>query len=99
MLFRSLEAWRRGGPPADDVWRSSAVADVWRDRVRDVALLDYKLEDSGCWERLAPVTTNETWHQYRVTVRRGDGERFSKVLTVHTHAVRGAWRIADVEGP
>jgi hypothetical protein len=96
---QTLDAWRRGGLPPDDVWASTAVADGWRQRVRDVALLDFKLDDSGCWERLAPVTTNKTWHEYRVTVRRGDGERFSKVVTVHTRAARDGWKIVGIEGP
>src|SRR5262249_43381369 len=50
-----LEGWRRSGLAPDDVWASTAVADGWRQRVRDVALLDFKLDDSGCWERLAPA--------------------------------------------
>lgn len=96
---QTLDAWRRGGPPPDDVWTSGDGAAGWRVRIRDMALLDYKIEDSGCWERLAPVATSTTWHEYRVTVRRGDGERFSKVVTVHTRAARDGWKIAEIEGP
>jgi len=94
-----FDAWRSGGPPPTDVWANGAVAEGWRERVRGVALLDYRLEDSGCWERLAPVTTSTTWHEYRVTVRRGDEDSFSKIVTVHTHAAQGGWRIAGIEGP
>jgi hypothetical protein len=96
---RLFDAWRRGGLPPTDVWAKDAVADGWRARVRDVALLDYRLEDSGCWERLAPVTTSKTWHEYRVTVRRAEGDSFSKVVIVHTRAARGGWRLAGIEGP
>jgi hypothetical protein len=94
-----LDAWRSSGGPPAHVWMTTGLADGWRTRVRGLALLDYKLEDSGCWERLAPVTTSQTWHEYRVTVRRGDGDRFSKIVTVHTRAARDGWRIADIEGP
>lgn len=94
-----FDAWRSGGRPPSQVWTSAAVADKWRERIRGLALLDYKLEDSGCWERLAPVTTRKTWHEYRVTVRQGDGDRFSKIVTVHTRATRGSWSIAEIEGP
>jgi hypothetical protein len=94
-----FEAWRRGGALPAELWASPALADEWRARARPLTLLDYKLVDSGCWERLAPVTTDKTWHEYRVTVRRGDADAFSKVVTVHTGAARGGWAISGVEGP
>ena len=77
---------------------SSQMLDAWRTQIAGLRLIDYRLEDSGCWERLAPVTTTRTWHQFRVTVQRGDGERFSKVVTVHTRAARDGWRVAEIEG-
>jgi hypothetical protein len=94
-----FDAWRRGGTPPADVWTSPAVADAWRTRARALTLLDYSLVDSGCWERLAPVTTDKTWHEYRVTVRRDTGDGFSKIVTVHTSAAHNGWVISDVEGP
>jgi hypothetical protein len=94
-----FDAWRKGeGPPAG-VWAGAAVADAWRARVGRLTLVDYKLVDSGCWERLAPITTRKTWHEFRVTVEQSDGERLSKLVTVHTRAARDGWRIADVDGP
>jgi pimeloyl-ACP methyl ester carboxylesterase len=68
-------------------------------RVEKLVLLDYRLMESGCWERLAPVPTRTTWHEFRVTVEQSDGERLSKLVTVHTRAARDGWRIADVDGP
>jgi hypothetical protein len=94
-----FEAWRRGEALPAEGWVSPTVADEWRARARPLTLLNYKLVDSGCWERLAPVTTDKTWHEYRVIVRRGDGDAFSKVVTVHTGAARGGWVISGVEGP
>ena len=93
-----LDAWRKGEAAPADVWASAAVADAWRSRVGKLTLIDYKVVDSGCWERLAPVATKRTWHEFRVTVQQGD-DRFSKVVTVHTHATRGDWHITEVEGP
>ena len=94
-----LEAWRKGAPAPADVWAAPAVLDSWKPRADELALVAYKLVDSGCWERLAPVTTQKTWHEFRVTVRHGAGDPFSKILTVHTRATRGGWKIADIEGP
>ena len=93
-----LDAWRKGEPAPAEVWASAAVADAWRARVGTLTLIDYKVVDSGCWERLAPVATKQTWHEFRATVQQGD-DRFSKVVTVHTRAARGHWRITEIEGP
>lgn len=93
-----FDAWRKGGRPPAGVWTSDDVGTTWRARVDKLALLDYRLTDSGCWERLAPVSTSDTWHEYRVTVQRG-AERFSKVVTVQTRAARGGWTVADIDGP
>src|SRR5439155_2259659 len=88
VVARMVDAWRNGERPSVAVWNDLGVADAWRTQIAGLRLIDYKLEDSGCWERLAPVTTTRTWHQFRVTVQRGDGERLSKVVTVHTRAAR-----------
>ena len=97
--LRMLDAWQGGKTPPVDIWTSPAVADAWQKRARTITLVDYKLIDSGCWERLAPVTTGQTWHQFRATVRQGAGDGFSKTLTVHTSAAWGGWTISEVEGP
>jgi hypothetical protein len=97
--MRMLEAWRRGEPAPSDVWASADAADDWKPRAAQSALRDYRLVASGCWERLSPVTTTKTWHEFRVTVQQGDGEAFSKTLTVHTRATRDGWRIVGVSGP
>jgi hypothetical protein len=93
-----FDAWRKGEPPPADVWAAHAVAEAWKARVGTLTLVDYKLTDSGCGERLAPVTTKKTWHEFRVTVQQGDGDRFSKLVTVHTRAARGGWTIAEFAG-
>jgi len=94
-----FDAWRNRQAPPASVWQSASVARTWSARVDKLVLLDYRLTESGCWERLAPVPTKTTWHEFRVTVQRPDGDRFSKVITVHTRATRGAWHIASIEGP
>jgi len=96
--MQMLDAWRKGEPPPAEVWGAAAVADAWKAHVGKLRLLDYRLIDSGCWERLAPVATNETWHEFRATVQQGE-DRFSKVMTVHTRATRGGWAVAEIEGP
>jgi hypothetical protein len=94
-----FDAWRNRQAPPASVWQSASVSRAWSARVEKLVLLDYRLMESGCWERLAPVPTRTTWHEFRVTVQRRDGDRFSKVITVHTRATRGEWHIADIEGP
>jgi hypothetical protein len=97
--MRMLDAWQSGKTPPVDIWTSPVVADAWQKRARTITLVDYKLTDSGCWERLAPVTTSQTWHQFRATVRQGVGDGFSKTVTVHTSAAWDGWTISEVEGP
>jgi hypothetical protein len=93
-----LEAWRKGEAPPD-VWADAAVAEAWKPRAEESALVEYRFLESGCWERLAPVTTKRTWHEFRVTVQEGSGDPFSKLLTVHTVAALGGWRVAEIVGP
>ena len=93
-----LDAWRKGEAAPADVWASAAVADAWRARAGTLTLIDYEVVGSGCWERLAPVATKRTWHEFRLTVQQGD-DRFSKVVTVHTRATHADWHITEVEGP
>jgi hypothetical protein len=93
-----LEAWKSGNA-LPEVWASADVGADWKRRAADLALLDYQLVESGCWERMAPVTTTRTWHEFRVTVRRGETDPLSKILTVHTVAAGTGWRISEVEGP
>jgi len=90
-----LDAWRKGEAAPADVWASAAVADAWRSRVGKLTLIDYKVVDSGCWERLAPVATRRTWHEFRVTVQQRDG-RFSNVVD-RAHA-RHPWDLAHHRG-
>src|SRR5207245_2480294 len=86
-----FDAWRKGELPPPEVWAGTAVAEAWKARVAKLRLIDYKLMDSGCWERLSPVTTGKTWHEFRVTVQQGDRDRFSKMVTVYTRATRHGW--------
>jgi len=94
-----FDAWRKDELPPPEVWAGTAVAEAWKARVGKLRLIDYKLMDSGCWERLSPVTTGKTWHEFRVTVQQGDRDRFSKMVTVYTRATRHGWAVAEVEGP
>ncbi|HEV8583782.1 MAG TPA: hypothetical protein VGT02_02325 [Methylomirabilota bacterium] len=94
-----LEAWRRGEAPPRELWVTPSGVDEWKPRAERSTLLDYKLLDSGCWERMAPVASKKTWHEFRVTVQKGDGDPFSKMLTVHTSATRDGWRISEIDGP
>ena len=96
---RLLEAWRRGESAPAEVWTSDAVAGTWRPRADAATLLDYRLVASGCWERLAPVATKTTWHEFRVTIQKGTADPYSKTMTVHTRAAHGRWRISGIDGP
>lgn len=97
--MQMLEAWRKGERAPGELWLSGDVADAWKPRTEEATLIDYTLVASGCWERLAPVTTTKTWHEFRVTVQSPDGDAFSKIVTVETRATRSGWRISEVEGP
>jgi hypothetical protein len=98
VTMQLFEAWRKG-EPAPDVWSSAAGADAWKPRADELALLDYKLVDSGCWERLSPVATKKTWHEFRVTVQPASGDPSSKMFTVHTLATLAGWKITEIEEP
>jgi hypothetical protein len=95
--LQMMEAWRKGEPAAGEVWADGGIASTWGPRAEGITLLDYKLVDSGCWERLAPVITDKTWHEFRVTVREGENDPFSRTIVVHTSATYGGWKIAGVE--
>ena len=84
--------------PTPNVWASATLAPAWSASIERFGLREYRVVDSGCWERLAPVPTRNTWHEFRVTVQRPDGDLIAKTLVVHTRAVGGAWAIADIEG-
>ena len=94
-----FDGWRNHQAPPATLWQNASVAREWSARIDKLVLMDYRLVESGCWERLAPVTTRTTWHEFRVTLQRPDGDRFSKLITVHTRASRGEWRVAEIEGP
>jgi hypothetical protein len=97
--MQMLEAWRRAEAAPAALWEDWAEAEAWKARAGRSELLDYKHVSSGCWERLAPVASTKTWHEFRVTVREPDGDRFSKTVVVHTRATREGWRISEVDGP
>lgn len=94
-----LEAWRQGRA-GDEGWRDGLADAGWSARTRALGMLDYSLVRSGCWERIAPVDAGLTWHEYRVTVRAGEGSLLSKVVIVHTARAHDArWTITAIEGP
>ena len=92
-----FDAWRNAERPPD-VWANADLGPAWTGYVDGLVLHEYRLMGSGCWERLAPVTTVKAWHEFRVIVERADGELFARTLIVHTRAVDDRWAIADVEG-
>jgi hypothetical protein len=93
-----VEAWRRG-EAADAVWSGGEASPAWKQRVRTLSLEEFRLIDSGCWERVAPVRESPTWHEFRVTVREGTLAALSKILLVHVAAEGGAWKVTGVDGP
>jgi hypothetical protein len=94
----ALEAWQ-GGNDGDGGWRQGRPDDTWQERTRAAGLVDYQLLATGCWERVAPIDTSRTWHEFRVTVQDGDREPLSKTVVVHTDAGGDGWKITAIEGP
>jgi len=93
-----IEAWQRG-EPGEAAWRAGAADVAWREKARAISLLDYQLVDSGCFERVAPIDTNHTWHEFRVTVKEGERAPLSKIVVVRTAAAGSEWKITGIEGP
>jgi hypothetical protein len=94
----ALEAWERG-EAGDAAWHAADADPAWRDKARAIRLLDYHLVESGCFERIAPIDTQHTWHDFRVTIKEGDRAPLSKVLVVRTAVEAGVWKISGIEGP
>jgi hypothetical protein len=93
-----VEAWRAGAV-ADAAWTGGQASPAWREQVRTLALEDFRLVESGCWDRVAPVRESPTWHEFRVTVRQGTSAPLSKILLVHVADEGGAWKVTGVDGP
>jgi len=94
----AIEAWRRG-EAGDAAWHAADPDPAWREKARAISLLDYQLVESGCFERAAPIDTHHTWHDFRVTIREGDGAPLSKVVVVRTAVEGDGWKITGIEGP
>jgi hypothetical protein len=94
----ALDAWLRGDQ-GDDGWRNAQADGAWRDRSRAVTLLDYRLVETGCWERAAPIDATHTWHQFRVTIRDEAQTALLKSVVIHTALVPAGWTITAIEGP
>jgi len=94
----ALEAWLRG-EAGDTVWRGGVPDPRWRDKARDVTLMDYQLVATGCWERVAPIDASRTWHDFRVTIKEGERAPLSKVVVVRTTAEADGWKITRIDGP
>jgi hypothetical protein len=94
----ALEAWQ-GGDSSDGSWGDGRPDDTWQERTRAAGLVDYQLMATGCWERIAPIDTSRTWHEFRVTVQDADREPLSKTVVVHTAAGGDGWKITAIEGP
>ena len=93
-----IEAWRRGDA-GDIAWRRSTAEAGWRDKIKAVRLSSYQLVASGCFDRVAPIDTRQTWHDFRVTVKEGERPPLSKVVIVRTVAEGTGWKITGIEGP
>jgi hypothetical protein len=93
-----FENWKQGATDGA-AWRAGTVDAAWADKRKDLALLEYNLVDSGCWDRFAPIAAGVTWHEFRVSVQRPDQTALSKIVIVHTAETREGWRITAVEGP
>jgi hypothetical protein len=93
-----LEAWQ-SGQPGGEAWRGGEPEASWQERARRISLLDYRLVDSGCWERVAPISTSTTWHEFRVTVKEPERALLSKVVLVHTVKDGEGFKVTAVDGP
>jgi hypothetical protein len=94
----ALEAWQ-GGNGGNGGWREGRPDDTWQERTRAAGLVDYQLVATGCWERVAPIDTSRTWHEFRVTVRDAERQPLSKTVVIHTAAGGDGWKITAIEGP
>jgi hypothetical protein len=94
----ALDAWQRG-EAGDAAWHAADPAPAWREKARSISLLDYRLVESGCFERAAPIDTHHTWHDFRVTIKEGERAPLSKVVVVHTAVEGDGWKITGIEGP
>ena len=93
-----LEAWQRG-QPGGGVWRGGEPEASWQERARRITLLDYRLVESGCWERVAPIATSTTWHEFRVTIKETERAPLSKIVLVHTVNDGAGFKVSGVDGP
>jgi len=94
----AVDAWQRGETGAA-AWHDGAADSAWADKARAISLLDYRLVESGCFERVAPIDVSRTWHDFRVTIKEGDRAPLSKIIVVRTVAEGGGWKITGIEGP
>ena len=93
-----VEAWSNG-EAGDAVWTGGQASPAWKERVRQLGLEEFRLVDSGCWERVAPVRESPTWHEFRVIVREGTAAPISKILLVHVVTEGGGWKVTGIDGP
>ena len=50
-----FDAWRNREPVPSVLWASADLGSAWSSYVDGLALREYHVTGSGCWERLAPV--------------------------------------------
>ena len=94
----AIEAWQRG-EKGEAAWHGGEPDPAWLEKASAISLLNYQLVESGCFERVAPIDTQHTWHDFRVTIREGERAPLSKVVIVRTAAEGGGWKITGIEGP
>lgn len=93
-----IAAWQRG-EAGEAAWRRADPDAAWREKARAISLLAYQLVDSGCFERVAPIDTQHTWHEFRVTIKEGERAPLSKIVVVRTAAEGTDWKITGIDGP
>ena len=93
-----VDAWRQGDP-GDRYWRKGSADPAWQENVRALALPEYRRLGSGCWNRLAPIRPDRTWHEFRVTIESEQGPALSTTLSVRTQHDGTEWKVTGVHGP
>lgn len=94
----AIDAWQRG-EKGEAAWHGGTPDPAWLARASAISLLESRLVESGCFERVAPIDGTRTWHDFRVTIKEGERAPLSKIVVVHTTAEGGGWKITGIEGP
>jgi hypothetical protein len=94
----AIDSWQHG-LAGDAAWVRGQAESGWRARSSSIRVMEYRLVETGCWERVAPIDGTRTWHEFRVTVGGTETALLSKSVVVHTAVGADGWKITAVEGP